>query len=259
MKRAYLPVIFLLFAPALISAPVFSQSKTGLAEASKMAASANPYLEVDQLMTFGEDLERDKRSLEIAEKGLSVDGSSNQWLWRVARACFFVGDGVPKDEKLRYFNRGIEVGERAIAQQPDSVEAHFWLAVNYGGFAEQKGAIKALRMVKKIRTEMETVLRLNDRYHDASAYHALGEMDRQLPRLFGGNLQRAISRLEHGVRVAPDNLQMKYVLAQAYQDAGRNDEARRQLNEIIGRQINPARANSERRTQEKARQLLNKL
>ncbi len=259
MKRACIPVIFLLLAPVISPSHVFSQSKTTLAEASKAATYVNPFQEVDSLMTFGEDVERDKRSLAIAEKALAGNGGNYQWLWRVARACYFVGEGAGNNDKLRHFDRGIQLGERAISQQPNAVEAHFWLAVNYGGYAEQKGVFKALRMVKKIRAEMETVLRLNDRYHEASAYHALGEMDRQLPRLFGGNLQRAIERLEQGVKIAPDNLQMKFVLAQAYKDAGRKEDAHRQLQDIIGRQINPSRAKSERSTQEKARQLLNKL
>jgi tetratricopeptide (TPR) repeat protein len=259
MKRAYIPVILLLLAPVFTPALVFSQSKTSLAEASKPAAHVNPYHEVDSLMTFGEESESDKQSLAIAEKALAGDGGNYQWLWRVARACYFVGDEAGKGDKLRHFDRGIVVGQRAIALQPESVEGHFWLAVNYGGYAEQKGAFKALRMVKKIRAEMEIVLRLNDGYHDASAYHALGEMDRQLPRIFGGNLRRSIARLEQGVKLAPDNMQMRYVLAQAYKDEGRKEDARRQLQDIIGRPVNPARAKSERSTQEKARQLLNKL
>jgi tetratricopeptide (TPR) repeat protein len=259
MKRAYISVILLLLAPVSTPALVFSQSKASLAKDSTAAADVNPFYEVDNLMTFGEEIERDKQSLAIAEKALAGDGGNYQWLWRVARACYFVGDGAGKADKIRHFDRGIEVGERAISLKPDSVEAHFWLAVNYGGQAEQKGVFKALGLVKKIRAEMETVLRLNDRYQDAGAYHALGEIDRQLPRMFGGNLPRAIARLEQGAKLAPDNMQMRFVLAQAYKDAGRKEDARRQLQDIIGRQINPSRAKSERRTQEKARQLLDKL
>jgi tetratricopeptide (TPR) repeat protein len=263
MKRAYILLFLLFFAPIVVQvitpAPVFSQTKTSLAEASKGAPTANPFLEVDRLMSYGEDVERDKQSLATAEKGLASDNGNYQWLWRVARACYFVGDGAEKNDKLRHFEHGIEIGQRAVTQQPGAVEGHFWLAVNYGGAAELKGMFKALSLVKKIRAEMETVLRINDRYQDASAYHALGEIDRQLPRLFGGNLQRSIQRLEQGSQIAPDNLQIKYVLAQAYKDAGRKEDARRQLQEIIGRQVSPSHVKSERGTQDKARQLLTKL
>jgi tetratricopeptide (TPR) repeat protein len=210
-------------------------------------------------MTFGESLERDKQSLAMAERFLANDGRNYQLLWRVARACYFVGDNVAKAEKLRYFELGMNAGQRAIAREPNAVEGHFWLAVNYGGYADQKGVFKSLQMVKKIRAEMENVLRLNDRYYDGNAYLALGEMDRQLPRIIGGNLGRAISRLEQGLRVAPDNLEMKLSLAQAYLEKGRKEDARRQLEDLLKRQINPSRANAERGTQEKARQMLKKL
>jgi tetratricopeptide (TPR) repeat protein len=254
MKKLFVSSIILGF--FLISA--VAQTKPHSSNASS-AANVNPFHEVDRLMTFGESLERDKQSLAMAERFLANDGSNYQWLWRVARACYFVGDNVAKAEKLRYFELGMNTGQRAIALEPNAVEGHFWIAVNYGGYADQKGVFKSLQMVKKIRAEMENVLRLNDRYYDGNAYLALGEMDRQLPRIIGGNLGRAISRLEQGLRVAPDNLEMKLSLAQAYLEKGRKEDARRQLEDLLKRQINPSRANAERGTQEKARQMLKKL
>lgn len=223
------------------------------------AAQANPFAEADRLFTFGEVAERDKQSLALMEQALAQDGNNYQWLWRAARVYYHVGDGAAKSEKLRYFEKGIDMGRRAVAQLPNAVEGHFWLAANYGGYSQQKGAFKALATVKKIRAEMETVLRLNDRYHGGSAYLALGELDRQLPRLLGGNLKRATERLEQGVRIAPNNLEMKLALAQAYQEAGRKEDARRQLQEVTARQVNADRARAERGVQEKAQRLLNKL
>lgn len=217
------------------------------------------FKEIDDNMTFGEDLNKDKKSLELAEKALAADPHSYQLMWRVARAFYFVGDNVAKKEKLFYFEKGIAVGEKAIAKQPQSVEGHFWLGVNYGGYADQKGGIKALTTVKKIRAQMEEVLKINDTYFHAGAYHALGEMDRQIPRLFGGNLKRSLQRLEKGVQLAPDNFAMRYALAEAYIDDDRKDEAKKQLQEILKQTINPSRAKSEKSTQEEAQKLLAKL
>jgi hypothetical protein len=90
---------------------------------------------------------------------------------------------------------------------------HFWLGASYGGYSEVKGHVQRPGYVKKIRAEMETVLRLNGRYEEGRAYQALGELDRQLPRMMGGNVKRAIERLEEGMKIAPRNLEMKYVLA----------------------------------------------
>jgi tetratricopeptide (TPR) repeat protein len=245
--------IFSIVVVCFLFSSVFAQPK---ASAAAIPVSANPFQEADHLFTFGEDAERDKQSLAVVERALAGASKDYQWLWRAARVYYYVGDAAGKAEKLRFFEKGMDVGRRAIAELPNAVEGHFWLAANYGGYSEQKGAFKALTMVKKIRAEMETVLRLNDSYQDGRAYLALGEMDRQLPRLLGGNLNRAIQRLEQGVKIAPGNLEMKLALAQAYQEAGRKEDARRYYQEIIQKQV---RTRAERDVQEKAKRLIGKL
>lgn len=245
----------LMFRPFILFTLVLLCVSVGRAQgvASAGTPTANPFSEADRLFTNGENADRDKQSLQLIERSLAADQNNYQWLWRAARACYFVGDDAAKNEKLTYFEKGIAVGQRAVATEPNAVEGHFWLAVNYGGYSEQKGVFKALVTVKKIRSEMETVLRLNDKYQDAGAYLALGEMDRQLPRIIGGNLNRAITRLEQGLRIAPENLELKYSLAQAYGEAGRKDDARREYQGIIQCQ---SRNNADRHTQEKAKKKL---
>lgn len=220
------------------------------------AAWGQAFQEADHLFTYGDDASRDQQALAVIEKALANDGNNYQWLWRAARARYYVGDEARKTDKLKHFESGISYAQRAVGQLPNAVEGHFWLGANYGGYSEVKGAFSALATVKKIRAEMETVLRLNASYEDGRAYLALGELDRQLPRLLGGNVERAITRLEVGLKIAPRNLEMKYALAQAYQENGRKDEARRQLNELIQA---AARNRAERHVQEKARALLPKL
>jgi tetratricopeptide (TPR) repeat protein len=221
-----------------------------------VTALAQSFSEADRLFTYGEDTNRDKQALVVIEKALGSDGNNYQWLWRAARAHYYIGDEAPNAEKLKHFESGISYAQRAIALEPNAVEGHFWLGASYGGYSEVKGMFSALATVKKIRAEMETVIRLNGRYEDGRAYQALGELDRQLPRLMGGNVKRAIERLEEGMKIAPHNLEMKYVLAQAYQDDGRKEDARRQLNELLQAS---ARNRAERNAQDKARKLLAKL
>jgi len=252
---AMFKVIFSIVTFCLMLTAGFAQTKTRVAAGSP----ANSFQEADYLFTFGENAARDKQSLTVVERALESDGGNYQWLWRAARVYYYVGDESGKNEKPVFFQKGIDVAQRAVAAQPNAVEGHFWLAANYGGYSEQIGALKALQTVKKIRAEMETVLRLNDRYQEGGAYLALGEMDRELPRLVGGNLHRAIARLEQGIKVAPQNLEIKLSLAQAYKEDGRKEDARRQLQEITSHSINPSRARAERDVQEKARQLLGKL
>lgn len=243
----------------------FAQQKTKRSNASlpppvvSKPAPFDPIREADRLFSHGEDTGRDRQSLETIERALAADGNNYQLLWRAARSYFFVGDSAGnKSEKVGYFDKGIATAQRAVAQQPNAVEGHFWLAVNYGGQSELKGIITAVQTVKKIRAEMETVIRINAAYEDGNAYMALGEIDRQLPRLLGGNSKRGLAYLEQGVRIAPHNLDLKLSLAQAYIDDGRKDEGRRLLQEIVQAPINPARAKEMRHIQDNARKLLSK-
>src|SRR5262245_45366100 len=124
------------------------------------ATLAQSFSEADRLFTYGEDTNGDKQALTVIEKALAGDANNYQWLWRAARAHYYIGDEAPSAEKLKHFESGISYAQRAIDQQPNAVEGHFWLGVNYGGQSEVKGAFSALATVKKIRAEMETVLRL---------------------------------------------------------------------------------------------------
>jgi tetratricopeptide (TPR) repeat protein len=248
-----------------LTAPALSQRRTAPPDKSAHAmptpavtASPNPLRDADRLFSHGEDAARDRQSFDLIEKAVASEPNNYQLLWRLARVCYYVGDEAPSADKLKYFERGIQAGQQAIALQPGAVEGHFWLGVCYGGFSEVKGALKALRTVKKIRAEMETVLRLNHAYEDGSAYLALGEMDRELPRLFGGSASRAISYLEKGLTVAPKNINLRLSLARAYLDSNRRDDANKQLQEILQTPVNPARAREHRSVQEKARRLLNR-
>jgi FimV-like protein len=174
-------------------------------------------------------------------------------LWRAARLCYHVADQAPGADKLRHFAQGADFARRAVARRPDAVEGHFWLAANDGGASRARGVFAALRTIPRIRAGMEAVLRLDDRYEDGSAFRALGDLDLQLPRLLGGDLTRAIRRLEQGVRVAPGNAAIGLSLARAYLDAGRRQEARQRLEAILQRDDAPAR------TREQARRLLGEL
>ena len=245
---------------ALLWMPLVAQAES-VGRQSPMTAtstSPDPLAEADGLFSYGEDMERDRQALTTLTRALGTNADNYQLLWRTARAYYHVGDDASNSEKRRYFECGIETGQRAVAQQPTGVEGHFWLAANYGGLSEIQGIWQALQMVKKVRTEMEMVLRLQADYENGSAYLALGEIARQVPGVLGGSLKRAIAYLEQGLRVAPQNMAMKFALAEAYREAGQREASQRQLAEILQMPVRSERTHADRHTQDKARQLLRK-
>jgi tetratricopeptide (TPR) repeat protein len=214
--------------------------------------------DADRLFAYGENYENERRALEILENALATDPNDYQLLWRVSRSYYYVGDGAGKD-RTRYFQKGIDAGLRAVARNPGGVEGHYWLGASYGGYCREAGGITAFVNVKKVRVEMETVLGIDPNYEDASAYMALGEIDRQLPKIFGGSLKRSLDSLETGLRLAPKSQEMKYAIAESYLQTSRKVEARAQLEELLRLPLTSSRTNENRRALEKARKLLAKI
>ena len=223
-------------------------------------AAAGTIDDVDRLFGYGSDHSNERQALQLIEAALKESPNDYQVLWRATRSLYYTADGLADEkERIKMYERAMEIGARAVAQNPNGVEGHFWLAANVGGFCRDKGGMTAFRNVKKARTGMEMVLKLNDAYEEGAAYMALGEIDRQLPGLFGGNLKRSIATLEKGLTVAPKNPEIKYALAESYREANRKADARKQIQELLELPLNSPRANEYKRAQEKARQLLPKL
>jgi hypothetical protein len=167
--------------------------------------------------------------------GLSQSDSSNYDVaWRRARAYYSLGDDArANQEKLRLFDQAIQSGKHAVELKADGVEGHYWLGVSDGEYGQAKGMFKALSMTKNIRAEMEAVIRINPGYENGGAYLVLGRMDYELPGVMGGSKKRAIEEYEQGLKVAPSNPLMKVYLAESYIDAGRKDDGRNLLNQVL--------------------------
>ncbi len=203
----------------------------------------------DRLFSYGENKTRDREALGILESAANTNSSDYQLLWRAARAAYYTGN----------YEKAIANAESAVRIDPKRPEGHFWLGAGYGGLAEQRGMFKAVSLIGKVRSEMETVVRISPGYEDARGYLALCELDRQVPWLLGGNTKRAVGYCEQGIKLAPANLELKLALARAYDEVGRRADARKQIEELLALPVNPMRATSDRGVKEEARRLAPKL
>ena len=232
-----------------------SQRPVPARNAAPAAPVRNPYAEADKLLTRGDDTNKDRQALQLLE-GLATAGNAGyETLWRLSRAYYFVGDFAPQAQKLAYFQKGADAASRAVALQPNSVDGQFWLAANYGGQGELVGVFKAMSLVKKIRAGMQLVLQLNSSYEEGAAYLALGEIERELPYIAGGDKKKAISYFEQGLKMFPGNFEMKVALGKAYSEVGRKEDSRKILQEVLQAQ---ARNRGQRDAQDEARKLLGK-
>jgi tetratricopeptide (TPR) repeat protein len=236
----------------LILMPVFTEHGS--------AQKTAPIPRADDLYTQRDNAENLRQALLLMEQLAAREPSNFEAWWRLARFRYCSGDRE-KDQtkKARLFQAGVEAAKKAVALDEKRVEGHFWYAANEGEYADLKGALQSLGRVKTIRKEFEAALAINPAYEGGAIYSALGQIDLNLPRLLGGNERRGIERLEEGLRVGPDNAELKITLAEIYEKKSRKDEARKLVESVLS--VNdPARSPiemAELRT--KGRALLEKL
>jgi len=225
-----------------------------------LTVQASPTSQADELFATRDKIESLKQGVTLMEQ-LTVKGPSNYeaW-WRLSRLRYYLGDREPDTaKKTKMFQAGADAGKKAVALDDKRVEGHFWYAANEGEYADLKGALQSLGLVKTIRKEFEAALAIEPSFENGAIYSALGQIDWNLPRLLGGNERRGIERLEEGLKIGPANAELKVTLAEIYQKKGRRDEARKLLDSVLA-EADPQRTPKEmEELRVKARTLLDKL
>jgi tetratricopeptide (TPR) repeat protein len=189
--------------------------------------------EADGLYEGRADLMKVRQAIVVLRQAQADDPTNYDIAWRLAEFNYFLGShSSDSGEKDKAFREGIEAGKLAVKLQDGKPEGHFWLGANYGGSAEQS-TLAGLSEVEDIKQEMETVIKLDEKYQDGSAYMVLGQVYLESPALLGGDTQKAISYLEKGLRLGPDNELLRLHLAEAYAQAHRNEDARKQIDALL--------------------------
>lgn len=216
--------------------------------------------QADQNYAQRDNLGRVRDARNLLRDARKADYNNYDVAWKLAKVNYYLGDHTTDaNEKLAAFQEGIAMARAAVALQSQRPEGHFWLGANLGGQASAKGIFGGLSNIPEIRREMETVIKLDDKFEGGSAYLALGQVDLEVPESMGGNQERAVAELEKGVSVDGENTELRIELAQAYLAAKRTDDARKQLNALLAIKPDPAYLPEYKETVEKAREMLKKM
>ena len=198
-----------------------------------MRPSSEAIAEADRLYQGRADLMKVRQAIVTLRQAQADDPTNYDIAWRLAEFNYFLGShSSDSGEQDKAFREGIEAGKLAVKLLDGRPEGHFWLGANYGGTAE-KSTLAGLSEVEDIKREMETVIKLDEKYQDGSAYMVLGQVYLESPTLLGGDTQKAVSYLEKGLRLGPDNELMRLRLAEAYAQAHRNEDARKQIDTLL--------------------------
>jgi tetratricopeptide (TPR) repeat protein len=175
------------------------------------------------------------------EKAAETDPDVDTLL-ALAQVCFIYGDvrAQTEEEKLAAYDRGRQAAKRAIGLAPNSAPAQFWYGTNTGRWGQTKGIMRSLFLLPTVKEAMQTALTLDPGY--APAYALGGSIYYEVPGFAGGDLDRSEAMFRKGLELDPRYTNMRLGLARTLLKKGRQADARRELEAVLGEKApsNPA-------------------
>lgn len=147
---------------------------------------------------------------------------------------FLLGDvrATTADEKLAAYDRGRELGKRAVELAPKSHDAHIWYAINTARWGETKGILRSLFLLPSVKEEIRILLELNPR--SIRAHVLAGNVFLEVPGFAGGDRAKAAEHFKKALEVDPRFTGARLDLARLYIVEARYADARRELGRVIG-------------------------
>jgi hypothetical protein len=223
-----------------------------------LSAGAAHAQSADELYADRENLASARKAADMWGDQLTKEPRNFEAAWKLSRVDYWLGEHAPVKERRAFLERGITAAEQAIAAEPNKPEGHFWRAANMGTMAQEAGLRAGLKYRKPVKTELETVLRLDPSFMDGSADRVLGRWYFLVPGLFGGSNTQAEEHLKASLRYDPNSTVSHFFLAELLIDEGRKTEARTELQKVIDAPFNAEWAAEDREYKDKARALMPK-
>ncbi len=202
-------------------------------------SATDPKAQADDFYAQRADIMKVRQALIVLRQAFTANPTDYEIAWRISRANYYLGTHSTDDtETEKAFRDGTEAGNEAVKLNDSRPEGHFWLGANYGGNA-QISTLASLSDIEDIKREMEAVLKIDEGFEAGSAYMALGQVYMKAPKIFGGDVQKAIDYFQKGLKVGNNNALLYLRLAQAYAEEHRTEDARQELRVLFEKKATP--------------------
>ena len=198
----------------------------GQAKALTGAWSHELMLEGDALFNQRGDLDKARAAAECY-RGVLVEAPGNsKATLRLVRTLVWLGAHGAGAAKMDKYNEALQLAERLHQKRPQYPAPLYWLGVAQGLVADNSSPIKAYKMVKKVRRDMNRLKELDPKYEYGGAYRILGRVHTKLPWVMGGRSNKAEEYLKKAIAVQPNYWLNQLYLADLYRSTNREPEAR---------------------------------
>lgn len=132
----------------------------------------------------------------------------------------------------------VDALEKAVAQSPNSAEAHYWLGSAYGTKAQRSGMFSAAMLAGKVKDQFEKAVALNPRYVDAR--FGLVQFYAAAPGFMGGDFDKALAEASEIKKL--DALQAHRAYSMIYSQQKKPDLAKKEILDAVREQPGSAKA-----------------
>jgi len=208
----------LLFAVLSLAAPALAQTPAESARAL--------------VARYHEDITKIDKARDLLEAALAKDPQPETMVM-LSYVYYLVGDLRAKndDEKLAAYDKGREIGKRAVELAPKNPDAHVWYGINTGRWGQTKGIMRSLFLLPTVREQVDTTLALDPRNVRALALQ--GNVFFELPRVAGGDRDKAEAAFRKAIEVDPHFSTARIDLARVLIAKGQYKEARVELQKVV--------------------------
>jgi tetratricopeptide (TPR) repeat protein len=150
---------------------------------------------------------------------------------------------TPQDQQVPQF-AGLQDRADALAtQHPQAAEPLILKAIILSTYAEAKGSLDALSLVKSARDAALAAAKIDEKADDAGAYTVLGVLYYKVPGwpIGFGNNRRARENLDRALALAPDAIDANYFYGDFLIEQGEKAEARGYLEKALKAPARPGR------------------
>lgn len=202
--------------------------------ASTTAAAESPL--VAELNSFNTRYHENPARLDSLREGLAQAVKTEprvETFVAFAQLSFVWGDvrARTRDEKLAAYDAGREAARRAVELEPRNTAARFWFATNTARWGQTNGIVRSLVLLPTVQEEIRIILDLDPNF--TPVYALAGNVYYEVPRLLGGDLDRAEEMFRKGLGQDPKFTGMRVGLGKTLLRKGRLAEARRELRAVL--------------------------
>jgi tetratricopeptide (TPR) repeat protein len=211
--------------PLLVVALVLAAASAAWAQTPVEAARA-------LVARYHEDRAGLDRARDLLDAALAKDRRVDTMVM-LSYVQFLVGDvrAVTPEDKLAAYDRGREIGRRAVELAPKSHDAHLWYAINTARWGETKGVLRSLFLLPTIHEELTILLGLDPR--SVRAHTLAGNVLLEVPGFAGGDRAKAEEHFKKALEVDPRFTNARVDLARVYIADTRYADARRELQKVV--------------------------